>query len=185
MSLRTELHSFKIRWEWISLPWLKIFAIFDFYFCSRKDWKNFDSWVRELPTSTKNMNYAKMVGFKLTSCAGYPYNLFPYSTDSRIKHLLVLQLLWFTVGILAYLVKAQLFSPDMRHHTQTVNLKHRQTGLKWQIRMRQTLGGNTVAVTHKYIWVQALIFLRILVVYLFSLLDLKNFENKRSETGKN
>lgn len=142
-------------------------------------------WVRELPTSTKNMNYAKMVGFKLTSCAGYPYNLFPYSTDSRIKHLLVLQLLWFTVGILAYLVKAQLFSPDMRHHTQTVNLKHRQTGLKWQIRMRQTLGGNIVAVTHKYIWVQALIFLPILVVYLFSLLDLKNFENKRSETGKN
>lgn len=106
--------------------------------------------MRELPTFPKNVNYAKMVGFKLTSCAGYTYNLFLYSTDSRIKHLIVLQLPWFTAGILAYLVKGQLFSTDMRDHT-VFNLKLRQAGLKCQIRMRQTLSGNIVAVIHKYI----------------------------------
>lgn len=84
------------------------------------------------------------------SCAGYAYSLFLYSTDSRIKCLLVLQLPWFTAGILAYLVNGQLFSTDMRDH-KLFNLEHRQTGLKCKIGMRQTLGGNIVAVTDKYI----------------------------------
>lgn len=112
------------------------------------------------------------------------YNLFLYSTDSRIRHLLVLQLPEFTAGLLACFVKGQLFSTDMRDH-KLFNLKHRQARLKCQMGVRQTLGGNIVAVTHKYIWVQALIFLLIFVVYLFSWLDLKNLENKRSETGIN
>lgn len=81
------------------------------------------------------------------SCAGY---LFLYGTGSRIKYLLVLRLPLFTAGILAYLVKGQLFSTDTRDH-KLFNLKHRQTGLKCQIRMSQTLGGNIAAVTHKYI----------------------------------
>lgn len=140
-------------------------------------------WVRELPTSIKDVSYAKMVEFKLMNCARYAYSVFLYSTDSTIKHLLVLQLPWFAAGILTYLGKGQLFSTDMRDH-KLFNLKHRQTGLKCQIRMRQRLGGSIVAVTCKCIWVQALIFLLILF-YLFSWLDLKNFENKRSETDLN
>lgn len=77
------------------------------------------------------------------SCAGY---LFLYGTGSRIKHLLVLQVLQFTAGILAYFVKGQLFSTD-----KLFNLKHRQTGLKCQIRMSQTLGENMLAVTQIYL----------------------------------